>query len=70
MRIQDVGIWIGIFFICMAMAFGLAINMGTSIGLDWPNFDLIPYVESLPYVFGGLGGVLAVVSLVSLARSK
>lgn len=69
MRIQDFGILVGIFFICIAMGLGLAVETSDSIHLDLTKTG-IPFIEQSPYILGGFGGFLAIISLISLARAR
>lgn len=69
MTIQDKGIIIGIFFICIGIGLGLAVYFSDIIHVDLSSTG-IPYIKLLPYILGGFGGFLAVVSLISLAKSK
>lgn len=69
MRIQDFGIWSGIFFICIAMGLWLVSSASDSIQLDLTKTG-IPLIKESPYILGGLGVFLAVISLISLAKSK
>ncbi|MDX1373172.1 MAG: hypothetical protein R3321_11910 [Nitrososphaeraceae archaeon] len=69
MRIQDVGLWVGIFLITVGAVYAVLIEAGISIGIDFSKFP-IPYLEQLPYISIGVGIFLAVISLVSLAKTK
>ena len=69
MRIQDVGIWSGIFFICLAMGLVLVSEVSDGIHLDLTETG-IPLIKESPYILGGFGIFLAVISLISLAKSK
>lgn len=69
MKIQDFGIGIGIFFICIATGLGFVVYLGSSFDIDFSELD-IPYLEQSPFILGGFGVFLAVISLISLSRSK
>lgn len=69
MRIQDVGLGIGIFLITIGAVYAVFVEDGISIGMDFSSFP-IPYVEQLPYASIGIGIFLAAVSLVSLWNAK
>lgn len=69
MRIQDVGLWIGIGFVIVAISLFSVMSLFAPFRIDLSSTG-IPYIEYSPYIFGGMGLLFAIVSLISLAKSK